>query len=323
MPANTAMSWRLVQRAASLQSSRIATSTLRTPRLPRALSSQRSYATNPPVDRKLHNPTSLQAMPDSLEGKVISITGGASGLGLALGRLLAQRGAILSIADITEEGIDQAKVELEQLSSDSTVLAQKVDIRQKSQVDEWMGNTVSKFGRLDASANVAGVINTIEPPTALFHEEGEHGAVGWQWVFDVNVNGIANCLRSELKYLKPGASIVNVASIAGLRATPGTPHAYIASKHAVVRLTRSLAQQYGPHGIRINAVAPGAIDTPMLRRAREEGKRGKDQTKLIGGSPIERAADPEEIAKAVMYLLSNDASFITGAILRVDGGLNT
>ncbi|KXT18513.1 hypothetical protein AC579_2305 [Pseudocercospora musae] len=163
-----------------------------------------------------------------------------------------------------------------------------------------MDKTVSKCGRLDASANVAGVM-TIEPPFALCHQEGEHGAAGWQWVFDVNVNDISNCLRSELKYW--------------------SLEVRLSMRHQLLDYWIDKIFGAAPRGIRINAVAPGAIDTAMLRRAREKGKRGKGQTKLIGGSPIERAAGSEEIAKAVMYLLSHDASFVTRTILSVDGSL--
>lgn len=149
-------------------------------------------------------------------------------MGYALATLLAQRGAILSIADITEEGIQQAKVELEQLSAETTILAQKVDVRHAAEVSDWIDHTVNKFGCLDGAANVAGVINPVKAENPLFHEEDAEELGKWKWVFDVNVNGVANCARSQLKHMKQAASIVNVASISGLRATLGTPHgAYV------------------------------------------------------------------------------------------------
>lgn len=271
---------------------------------------------------------------------MIAVTGAASGIGLALARLLAQRGAKLSIADVTEDGLKKAAEELRQASSvasdsnEGAILAECVDVRDRAQVTEWIAKTISKLGRLDCAANVAGVLDQAPPEGVLWHESDQAGGRGWDWVLGVNLTGVANCMRAELKHMAKGASIVNITSIVGLRGARGATAAYTVSKHGVVGLTRFAAIQYGPHGIRINAVAPGPITTPMTVAVRQVAVPTDAMAKMC---PIPRAEDPEEVAKVIMFLLSDDSSvsetslwyellltlwkYVTGSTYGVDGGM--
>ncbi|KAK0947912.1 hypothetical protein LTR48_001984 [Friedmanniomyces endolithicus] len=247
-----------------------------------------------------------------MEGKVIAITGGASGIGLSLAKLLAQRGAKLSIADVALENLDKAAGTLKDLvASPDHVLTRECDVRQLSQVQDWLKATVEKFGRLDGAANLAGVFGK----GAI--EELEEDV--WDFVIGVNLTGVMHCLKAELKVMTKGASIVNAASISGLRGQAGSG-AYCVSKHGVVALTRVAAVESGKKGIRVNAVAPGFIDTPMLDQAAALAGGALDER--MASLPIARRADAEEVAKVIAFLLGDESSFVTGAIYSVDGGWN-
>ncbi|KAK3066847.1 hypothetical protein LTR53_016630 [Teratosphaeriaceae sp. CCFEE 6253] len=249
----------------------------------------------------------------AMEGKVIAITGGASGIGLALAKLLAQRGAKLSIADVAQQNLDKAGETLQGLvAGPEDLLTMKCDVRQYSQVQDWLKATVDKFGRLDGAANLAGVFGK----SAIEDLEDDL----WDFVIGVNLTGVMHCLKAELKLMSAGAAIVNAASISGLRGQAGSG-AYCASKHGVVALTRVAAVEAGARGIRVNAVAPGFIDTPMLDQAEGIAGAGALAT-AVKGMPIARKAEAGEVAGVIAFLLGGESSFVTGAIYSVDGGWN-
>jgi len=245
----------------------------------------------------------------AMEGKVVAITGGASGIGLATAKVLASRGAKVSIADVSEESLGKAKESIE-----GDVMTCKVDVRKYSEIQDWLKQTVDKFGKLDGAANIAGITGKNFGGYAVDGEDEDN----WNNVLAVNLTGVMLSMKAELQHMGPGASIVNAASVSGFRALPMST-AYTASKHGVIGLTKTAAVDMGPKKIRVNAVAPGYIYTPMMQHAIDllgkEPFEGEANQK-----PINRLGDPMEIATTVAFLLSDDASFITGATYNVDGG---
>ncbi|KAJ4369564.1 hypothetical protein N0V83_005326 [Neocucurbitaria cava] len=197
----------------------------------------------------------------SMTGKVIAITGGASGIGLATAHLLASRGATLSLADVSEQGLQDASKSIK-AKHNVDILTFVLDVRKPEQVDGWIEETVAKFGKLDGAANIAGVI----PKTIGVGGIAELEAEEWNFVIGVNLTGVMHCLRAQMKAISDGGSIVNAASIAGLQGRPNNA-AYSASKHGVIGLTKSAAKEIGAKGVRVNSFAPGYIITPMTAAA--------------------------------------------------------
>jgi len=244
-----------------------------------------------------------------MEGKVIAITGGASGIGLSLAKLLSSRGAILSLADIQQGALDAAAKSIEEAGG--KVLTSVIDVSKSQEVNKWIEKTVKELGRLDGAANLAGVIGKESGKKEMKDNTDEE----YDRIFDVNVRGVFNCLRAELRVMKDGASIVNAASVAGKTGMPKSS-LYSASKHAVIGLTRSACKEAGQHNIRVNAIAPGIIQTPMV-----------EEIEKAQGFPIDnriqvlaRHADPKEMATVIAFLLSDESSFVTGAIWSADAG---
>ncbi|KAE8161946.1 hypothetical protein BDV40DRAFT_312852 [Aspergillus tamarii] len=238
----------------------------------------------------------------SFENKVIAITGAASGMGLATAKLLASRGAIISLADINEAAVKEAT---ESLTGSDKHMYTVVDVRSSQSVDSWIKSTVDRLGKLDGAVNMAGVITPAKPITEETDET-------WDFNFAVNMRGVFFCLRAQLKAMTAGGSIVSAASAFGQMGSPGVAP-YCASKAAVIGLTRTAAKE-NQH-IRVNCVAPGSVNTPMSQAENpEDVKRGLQATVQ------KRRAEASEIASVIVHLLSDEASFVTGTVYNVDGG---
>lgn len=183
------------------------------------------------------------------DGKVIAITGAASGIGLQTAKLLASRGAILSLADVSEVPLKEVSDSIVAAGGQATCSV--VDITQREQVEKWISDTVKSYGRLDGAVNLAG-IQPKQVGRAIMQDVDDND---FDRVINVNVKGTLNCLRAQLSIMERGASIVNAASIFGLRGMKNNT-AYVVSKHAIVGLTRAASIEYADKGIRINAIAP-------------------------------------------------------------------
>ena len=249
----------------------------------------------------------------TLDGKTALVTGGASGIGRATSRLFAREGARVVVADVQPEGGEETVTMIKDTGGEAVFV--RCDVTQASDVEAMVARTVERYGRLDCAFNNAGVGG---PVTAM----ADYPEDGFDQVIAVNVKGVWLCLKYELRQMakQGGGVIVNTASIASFKGGKDTS-AYSASKGAVANLTRSAALQYPDRGIRVNAVCPGAIDTPLPFRRDiepEQLRRELGAMHLLG-----RMGQPEEIGEAVVWLCSDAASFVTGHLMVVDGGLLT
>jgi NAD(P)-dependent dehydrogenase (short-subunit alcohol dehydrogenase family) len=244
-------------------------------------------------------------------GKVALVTGAGAGMGLAAATAYAEAGAAVVLAD---HDLATAQAAADQLAAAGhQVLALACDVAQEDQVRAMIDQTVAKFGRLDMAFNNAGVMSKMAPTAELETAE-------WDRVQGINLRAVFFCLKYELLQLLKqggGGSIVNSASIGSFSPTPGLA-TYIASKHGVIGLTKTAALEYATKGIRINAVCPGEIDTPMNDHL--TGGDDQKQAEMLKKVPLGRLGKPEEIANAVLWLSSPDASYLIGHALVVDGG---
>lgn len=246
-----------------------------------------------------------------LDGKVAVITGGASGIGLATAMQMARNGASIVIGDISDGEAEHA---VRQIGAEGAqVIFQRTDVSRREDCEQLISTALKAFGRVDIGFNNAGIAGAPAVTEAYSLEE-------WQRVIDVNLTGVFNCMSFQLPAMRAnGGAIVNTASVMGLAGTAGGS-AYCAAKHGVLGLTKVAAIEYAKHQIRVNAVCPGFIDTPILGH---EGARIPDHIldSKLRRTPMRRLAAPEEVAELVVWLCTAHASFVTGASYVVDGGL--
>ncbi|KAI1136388.1 putative short chain dehydrogenase/ reductase [Hypoxylon sp. FL0543] len=280
-------------------------------------------------------------------GKLFAITGAASGIGRTLAGVLFAQGALLSLADVNEKALSEVKAELlhtqkqqraktgsgeingaaaqPEVDKDvlATIFTAVVDVRSQDACNNWIEATVSHFGQpLSGAANLAGVIGQ-----SITQDKGSIRNITdeeFDWVMQVNVKGTLNSLRAELPHTqvgrdgRGGGSIVNASSVSGLSGIE-LNGPYVAAKHSIVGLTRTAAKEEGQRAIRVNAVAPGIIATPMMKQI----EASKGSTELFsGGDPgaLARKGDAEEVAQVIAFLLGPHSSFVSGVVLPIDGG---
>jgi NAD(P)-dependent dehydrogenase (short-subunit alcohol dehydrogenase family) len=253
-------------------------------------------------------------MAGMLQGKVALVTGASTGIGKASALAFAREGATVVVSDINVDGGEETA----RLIGDSGGRAFffEADVSKEDHVEALVSRTVEAYGRLDCAFNNAGIAGAI----GIFSHEYPDDI--WEHVMAVNLKGVWLCMKHEIPQMlkQGGGAIVNTASIWGLVGAPGAS-AYVASKHGVVGLTRAAALEYAPHGIRINAVNPGTIRTPILDPF--IAAIPDFESLMTARHPIGRIGMPEEVAEAVTWLCSDAASFVIGQNLPVDGGYTT
>lgn len=244
---------------------------------------------------------------NGIRDSVALVTGAGSGIGQATVERFAEEGANVLVVDIDEDAGEDTVSRIE--NTGGTAAFAKADVSDSAAVERMIERAIEEYGRLDIAVNNVAAGTTPGPVTNITEEE-------WDRVTDISQKGVWLGLKHEVPAILDagGGAIVNVSSEAGIQGSPGrTP--YSASKHGVVGLTRSVALEFASKNLRVNAVAPTIVDTPALRTMSEE-----EQEEVIASVPMGRAAAPEEVADAILWLCSDNASFITGHTLPVDGG---
>lgn len=249
-------------------------------------------------------------MKNRLEGKVALVTGAASGIGAASATAFAREGAAVVLADVQVEAGEKLAQSIRDAGGKAHFV--KADMTIESDVRDMVATAVMTFGRLDCAFNNAGIESTPGDVTQCTNEN-------WDRTICINLRGIWWCMKYEIPEIikSGGGDIVNSSSIAGMVAFPGLP-AYVASKHGVIGLTKNAALEFADKNVRVNAVCPGVVHTPMIDRLTQ----GDDQAEraMMEGAPMGRMGTAEEVAQVALWLCSSGSSFVTGHALVVDGG---
>jgi NAD(P)-dependent dehydrogenase (short-subunit alcohol dehydrogenase family) len=246
---------------------------------------------------------------NELMGKVAIVTGAGSGIGRAIAHAYAREGATVIVADMDPQHGRETEQQLKTAGAEARFLM--VDVSRPEQCRAVVDETVKAYGRLDVACNNAGI-------GGEQNVTGDYSDAGWQRVIDINLSSVFHCMKAEIGAMLAagGGAIVNMSSILGQVGFASAP-AYVSAKHGVVGLTQAAALEYAARGIRINAVGPAFIRTPMI--AELEGDEGTRRA-LVDAHPMGRLGEPEEVAEVVLFLSTRRASFVTGAYYAVDGG---
>jgi len=251
-----------------------------------------------------------QAANQSFRGKAAFVTGGGSGIGRVTALAFAERGARVAIIGHIAEQVEETAELIRQDSGEAIALV--CDVTRADEVEEAVAQTVDAFGRLDFAFNNAGIEQPVKPIVEVTEDE-------WDRLMAVNLRGVFLCMKKQIPaMLKSGGGvIVNTSSGAGVMGIPGQG-AYAATKFGLIGLTKSAALDYAAQNVRINAICPGIVDTPMMDRFSGGTDEGRDR--VIAQEPVGRMGRPEEIASAVMWMCSDNAGFLIGHALVMDGG---
>ena len=249
-------------------------------------------------------------MAELLNGKIALITGGSTGIGRATAQVFAREGAKVAVADVNVAGAEETMRLIQDAGGEAVFI--RTDVSQAADTEAMVKTVVETYGRLDCAFNNAGIEGEFLPTP-------DYPETTWDRVIGINLKGVWLSMKAEIKQMlsQGGGAIVNTASVAGLQGMPSAS-AYVAAKHGVVGLTKTAALEYAKAGIRVNAVCPGGVETPMLKRAFE--KVPSMEEGVASAEPVGRLAQPAEIGEAVAWLCSDAASFVTGHPMAVDGG---